>query len=149
MSMMEHALTFDTAWFYSNISVSKPKLSIVIIPKYKNSSFLWNSFKIHIKKQLQRSNGRTHAINKLGKSFILVHSTVVKYISTILWPMHSQWEYGYKYVDYKLLSGWGWAERIHCIHIHYDAVIYLLNSIFWKQEIRYQNVLSKMWRGKL
>jgi len=50
MSMMEHALTFDTAWFYSNISVSKPKLSIVIIPEYKNSSFLWNSCKIHIKK---------------------------------------------------------------------------------------------------
>ena len=49
MSMIEHALTFHTAWFYSNISVSKPKLSIVIIPEYKNSSFLWNSCKIHIK----------------------------------------------------------------------------------------------------
>ena len=50
MSLMENALTFHTAWFYSDISVSKPKLSIVIIPEHKNSSFLWNSRKIHIKK---------------------------------------------------------------------------------------------------
>jgi hypothetical protein len=38
MLMIKYALTFHTAWFYSNISVTKTKLSIVIVPEYENSS---------------------------------------------------------------------------------------------------------------
>lgn len=56
MLMMKHALTFHTAWFYSNISVTKTKLSIVIIPKYKNSSFFWNSSKIQLRKAVIEIN---------------------------------------------------------------------------------------------